>query len=68
MGLEKRGRGRPRGKTAPDTVLIRAHIDFVGRLDAWSRRSAEQLSRPDALDKLIEAANRWLKLTGAEPV
>jgi hypothetical protein len=53
MKSQKRGRGRPAtGKGEP--ILVRLQPKALGALDAWIGSQHDELSRPEAIRRLIE--------------
>jgi hypothetical protein len=54
--VTKKSRGRPKGKTAPETVPVRVPVDAVRLVDEWiEKQPAPKPGRPEAVGRLIEA-------------
>jgi len=51
--ITKRGRGRPATGLGSPT-LVRLQPDMAGRIDRWAEKSGEELSRPEAIRRLVE--------------
>jgi hypothetical protein len=55
FSVTKKSRGRPKGKTRPETIPVRVSITTLASVDKWIAEQADAPSRPDAITHLIEA-------------
>jgi hypothetical protein len=52
--IPKKGRGRPPTGGRRDGVLVRLEPDQFDALDNWIAKQGEQLTRPEAIRRLVE--------------
>src|SRR5271155_709634 len=52
--IPKRGRGRPSTGGRRDGVLVRLEPDQFDALDNWIAKQGDQLTRPEAIRRLVE--------------
>jgi hypothetical protein len=61
---KKRGRGRPPTGGRREGVMVRLERAQFEALDGWSARQTPELSRPEAIRRLVEIG---LNAKGAKP-
>ena len=59
FSVTKKSRGRPPGRTKPETATVRVRVDLLQAVDLWiAERLDNRLSRSDVVGTAIED---WLK-------
>jgi metal-responsive CopG/Arc/MetJ family transcriptional regulator len=53
---KKRGRGRPPGRSYRETIPVRLTEEAVSAVDAWISRQGEDISRSEAIRRLLDQA------------
>ena len=53
---KKRGRGRPSQGGRKPGIMLRWDADQIARVDAWIAEQEVEMSRPEAIRRLVELA------------
>jgi hypothetical protein len=54
FSVTKKSRGRPKGRSRPETAPVRIPVQILVAVDGWISAQSERLTRPEAIGRLIE--------------